>query len=231
MKWLTDKTPFDKSFEEEPYIESLNPITNPKAGDYCIDAGISKDAMSPLFDFAELVGDRGKIFAFEPDYTIHKYINKEIEERGYKNIKLYSYGIWNEKTKIKFYMQECSSSAVRKVIEDPEYITANFIDIDSFMEENKIERMDVIKMDIEGAEINAIKGAEKTIKKYKPNLIIALYHRKDDAINIINIVHKMNPNYEIFLCYHYPFDYPEDWTEIRNIMLYAIDKNKKKTSK
>lgn len=54
--------------------------------------------------------------------------------------------------------------------------------IDKTVESNEI--ITFIKMDIEGSEFNALKGATKTIKRCNPKLAISGYHRKDDLIQI-----------------------------------------------
>ena len=53
------------------------------------------------------------------------------------------------------------------------------------------ESVDIIKLDVEGAEIDAINGAEGTIRTYKPDLQISLYHRPEDMFSIIPKVHGM----------------------------------------
>lgn len=59
-----------------------------------------------------------------------------------------------------------------------------------------------IKMDIEGAEVNAIKGAEQVIRDFSPVLAICLYHRGSDLWEIPLAIHKMNPNYQYYLRVH-----------------------------
>lgn len=59
-----------------------------------------------------------------------------------------------------------------------------------------------IKMDIEGAELMAIKGAEYTIKKYQPKLAICLYHNPEDLWEIPIFIKKLVPNYKIYIRHH-----------------------------
>ena len=63
-------------------------------------------------------------------------------------------------------------------------------------------------MDIEGAEMKAIKGAEASIKKYKPKLAICIYHKPLDIVEIPLLLKEIVPEYKIFIR-HYgdgPFD-------------------------
>ncbi len=52
------------------------------------------------------------------------------------------------------------------------------------MDDYITERVTFIKMDIEGSEANALRGAEKIIRTYKPKLAISVYHKKDDLWTI-----------------------------------------------
>lgn len=56
-----------------------------------------------------------------------------------------------------------------------------------------------IKMDIEGAETEAIIGAERTIRNYKPKLAICLYHKAEDIFMIPLLIHKINSSYRMYI--------------------------------
>jgi hypothetical protein len=62
--------------------------------------------------------------------------------------------------------------------------------------------VDIIKMDIEGAEYRALLGAQNSIKKHKPRLAICLYHNIEDFIEIPELILKMVPEYKLFLRHH-----------------------------
>ena len=81
--------------------------------------------------------------------------------------------------------------------------------IDKFVEENNIEKIDYIKMDVEGAERNILEGAIKTIRKFKPSLAIAIYHGgklfMEDFYNIpIFIKNIINEDYEYYIRTFHP---------------------------
>lgn len=58
------------------------------------------------------------------------------------------------------------------------------ITLDDYVLEHKLSRVDFIKMDIEGSEIPALRGAINTIRHFKPRLALCLYHKWDDVITI-----------------------------------------------
>ena len=72
--------------------------------------------------------------------------------------------------------------------------TVNTISIDQI--EN--DKIDFIKLDIEGAEYKALLGAEKTIKKNKPVIAVCVYHNQSDFFRIPQLLISYNPNYQIY---------------------------------
>lgn len=86
----------------------------------------------------------------------------------------------------------------------------NSVTIDHIVKTLGLSRVDFIKMDIEGEELNALLGAKNTLMKYKPKLAISAYHDYDDFIKIPETIIKINPNYKVFvvnkispMCYAY----------------------------
>lgn len=61
------------------------------------------------------------------------------------------------------------------------------------------ERVTFIKMDIEGVELDALKGAVRIIKEQKPKLAISVYHKADDIIEIPKLIMEMRPDYKLYL--------------------------------
>lgn len=92
------------------------------------------------------------------------------------------------------------------------------ITIDHYVESRGLKRVDMIKMDIEGAERSALAGARETIRKFKPRLAIPIYHLWDDAFVIPEIILDININYEIYF----------NWYNKRlanEAVVYAIDRD------
>ena len=57
----------------------------------------------------------------------------------------------------------------------------------------------IIKTDIEGAEPFALRGAEETLRKFKPKLAISIYHSMDDFVNIVKQINELNLGYQFYL--------------------------------
>lgn len=79
------------------------------------------------------------------------------------------------------------------------------------------ERVDYIKYDVEGSEFEALMGSQKTIEKYAPALLVSLYHRSEDMFELPLLLHKLNPNYKLYLR---RMTYIPAW----DINMYAVQK-------
>jgi hypothetical protein len=62
-----------------------------------------------------------------------------------------------------------------------------------------LPKVDFIKMDIEGAELNALQGAEQSLRAFRPSLAISVYHRDDDWVTIPDYLDSLDLGYEFFL--------------------------------
>src|SRR5579864_7588960 len=71
--------------------------------------------------------------------------------------------------------------------------------IDNLVENNHLGRVDFIKMDIEGAEMDALMGAERTIRAHRPRLAISIYHSLQDFVRIPRWIASLDVGYRIFL--------------------------------
>lgn len=73
------------------------------------------------------------------------------------------------------------------------------VTIDTFVKRNRLQKVDFIKMDIEGAEVPALKGAAETISQHKPKLAISVYHKWDDLLTIPRLIHKLRGDYKYYI--------------------------------
>lgn len=151
--------------------------------------------------FSHYVGKNGKVFSFEfipQNINIHD-INTSLNPLLKKRIELIQQPII-DKSDVKVYFEDNGPGSSVKYNPFNEQTGKTItISIDDFVARNSIDKVDFIKMDIEGAELAALYGAENTIRKFKPKLAIAIYHSMDDFTKIPKWILNLNIDYQLYL--------------------------------
>ena len=170
--------------------------------------------------FSKKCSNKARIYAFEPDENNYKILLKIKDKYKLNNVIASNILFSNLETEINFLSMDLNRPAIKM----------KSTTIDKFVEENNIEKIDYIKMDVEGAEKNILEGSIKTIKKFKPSLAIAIYHGgklfMEDFYNIpIFIKNVINEDYEYYIRTFHPagletilFCKPKDWKIIKLIV-------------
>ena len=96
-----------------------------------------------------------------------------------------------------FYLTKAGSVSIISKTKTKNQIKVRVIPIDEFVKKENIKRVDFIKMDIEGAEFDTLKGAVKTLKRDKPDLIITIYHKGEHFFEIPKWLKKQVPEYNL----------------------------------
>lgn len=123
--------------------------------------------------FSRFCGKSGKVFTFEP----HKFFFSHLEQNvaGFPTVQPVNAGLGKEPAEITMDFNGKSS-------------TATITTIDDFVEKSGLQHVDFIKMDIEGAERDALMGATRTLKIMRPKLAISVYHLADDIRVLSQII-------------------------------------------
>lgn len=138
--------------------------------------------------FAQLFPDFKHVYYFEPGNNFLLDSKKKLIDINW--ITFINKGLW-EKTE-KLYFDDSLGNASK--ITDAGKTEIEVISLDDIIK----EKIDYIKFDIEGAEINALYGSKNVIKKFKPKLAICVYHNSLDFIRIPKLVLSYNPEYKIY---------------------------------
>ncbi len=140
-----------------------------KKGDVVLDVGAGIGYYTLIA--ANLVGETGRVYAFEPDPDFFGLLKKNIEINGYKNVILEQKAVSDKTGKNKSYL--CKDE--HRIHDSPD-ACHKFIEIESIRLDDYFKNYDgkinFIKMDIEGAEIKAIQGAPLLLQKNKNLKII-----------------------------------------------------------
>jgi FkbM family methyltransferase len=155
-------------------------------GDVVIDAGANVGLLTILF--SKLVGGKGYVYAFEPDKYNINMLKDNFKLDEYKaNYEIHDELLWSKDSEIDFQESGTVASSAFWFSNNDNIVKKKAITIDSWCHQNNIKQLDYIKMDIEGAELEAIEGCVDTIKAFKPNFAIASYHMVDNEPTYIKL--------------------------------------------
>ena len=189
----------DFIIEQYAYKLENKRLVQVEDGDYVIDAG-GCWGDTALY-FAHKAGNSGKVYSFEfiPDniklFNINKSLNPNLENQ----IELVPHPISNISDTNIYFKDDGPGSKIEVFPFEGQTGSTTTLSIDDFVKRNNIVKIDFIKMDIEGAESEALIGAINTITKFRPKLAIAIYHSMEDFVSIPAWILDLNLDYEIFI--------------------------------
>ena len=147
-----------------------------KEGNIILDVGTNVG--ETLLNFAKLTGDKGFVYGFEPDLTNHKAVQKNILLNDFANVHVFSLGVSDKKETLKLYRVDEHNLGMNRVLQEDEntenldFTEIQTTTLDDIVKENGISKVDLIKIDIEGYEMHALRGAKKILAEFKPPLFI-----------------------------------------------------------
>lgn len=148
------------------------------------------------FDYMKFTGQECKIYAFEPDKVNFKNMSDRVKNSP--NFICLNKGCYSSEKQMPFSSNGDMSSGLHKEGNEMVEVTT----IDRVVGDDKVA---FIKMDVEGAELEALKGARKVIERNMPVLAISAYHKQEDLITLIPYISKLcnrNTRYKLYLRHH-----------------------------
>ncbi len=140
-------------------------------------------------EFLNYSNSAESIIAVEPDARSYRKLCKNTE--SHKVITTLNFAISDKEETLYFADKKGRGSSIGEVGK-----VVNCTTVDALLNGEKV---DYIKFDIEGNEVNAIKGAKKTILGQKPTLCIAAYHKSEDLFSIPLAVNEIRPDYKLYI--------------------------------
>jgi len=134
-----------------------------------------------------------RIIAFEPSPRLYPICIENSADM--RDTTVYQSALWNEACDISF--EDAGSPGSSHIsASNHKASTAKAVKLDDVLAG---EEATFIKMDIEGAELNALKGAKQTILKYRPKLAICVYHKPEDVLEIPSYILSLHDDYRLYL--------------------------------
>jgi FkbM family methyltransferase len=187
--------------EQERDIYSIRQL-GVRAGDTVLDCG----AGVGLFTKQALLRGAKTVIAIEPAPENLECLGRNLErEIAAGQVIVYPKGVWDKDDLLEFGGSEGDSTKGTLALHpDGRLIKVPVTTIDRLVQELGLARVNFIKMDIEGAEKQALSGARQTLAKFRPRMAICVYHLPNDPTDIPRLVQAAVPSYRCeFQCLNY----------------------------
>lgn len=185
------------------FEKDVLPLSN---NEFFVDCG-AYDGDSVGSFIKSVYGKFNQIYSFEPDGKNFKNLNEKIKKNAWENVTTVKKGVFNKNGKVGFHGAGTVDARIStKESVEPSKSTIEVVTIDSYFEGKGSPTL--IKMDIEGAEIEALTGAKQIIKNHKPKLAISVYHRASDLWKIPLLINSINNKYKFYFR-HYSNELPD----------------------
>lgn len=177
--------PNDKGISSELLIYGIHEplsthliLREVKEGMICLDLG-SNIGYYAIIE-SNLVGKTGKVIAVEPVPINFSLLKSNLNSQNNQNFEVHNFAIGEENGELEFIVSAKSNwSKIRskdcKVDPNDKIIKVPVKTLDSFFNEKKIERIDFVRMDIEGYEMKILLGSKKILRDFKPKLMIEFH--------------------------------------------------------
>lgn len=159
---------------------------------------------------------RGRVFAFEPEDEMYRMLGHNVAQNGFANVRLFHFGLGSQACKLPLYTSDDTvphagwhEGLFTTFMDETRSIYVQDIEIrrlDDVVANNAIEQVDYMKIDVEGAELHVLQGASRTLRAFKPKILIEINHETFAAAGY------STPDLLDFLCDHgYAFRHLDRW--------------------
>lgn len=168
---------------EGPYENGYNYL---REGDYVLDVGAYVGVFTLLA--GKVVGEKGRVFAFEPQPQFREMLEMNLELNGLYNVDVVPKALGDTQTTISM-----RGMLIKRTNQG--YIECTTLD--NWAKEVGLEYFDFLKMDVEGFERKVLRGGRKTLRLFTPRMGICTYHLPDDPQVLQELILDINPCYRI----------------------------------
>lgn len=164
-----------------------------QAGSTIVDAGANFGWHA--IHLAKRVGDSGKVLAFEPIPATYAELSENVAINSCNNLKLFKFALGNETSTISMYLPstDMGAGAASQFLDTGDRVEVSMFRLDDVLEREGVEHVDFIKADIEGGELNLLRGAERLLARCHPVIFIEIVdihcrrfgHTPQDVIQLL----------------------------------------------
>lgn len=165
-------------------------ICEARKGDVVLDCGAYTGSTSLYF--SRIVGAEGHVYGFEASAGTFAQYSRNMAGCG--NVSVIHGAVAGSDGKVRFSTDNIPGSHIEASGQE-----VDAYGIDAFVRRRQLARVDFIKMDIEGAEQDALRGARDTIARFRPRMALSIYHRPDDLFRMPKLVLDAAPDYAFYL--------------------------------
>lgn len=164
-------------------------------GDIVLDGG----AHIGVFTRQALAAGAALVIAVEPAPSNVECLRRNLTaEIAARRVRVYPKGLWHRQETLRLTTDDNTSLGDSLILpRGASGIQVPLVPIDDLVQELALPRVDFIKLDIEGAEQEALTGARQTLARFRPRLAISAYHKGDDTLRIPAIVRAACPGYRL----------------------------------
>ncbi|NVN88995.1 MAG: FkbM family methyltransferase [Desulfuromonadales bacterium] len=192
--------PGDKLFSEPRYDENYFYFNSDfcQLGEQEVFANVGALVGDCALEFAASCAAKGleyrEIINFEPDPNNFRQL--VLNTQHLPNVRCLPYGLWSQRDRLRFSNPDPLQAGTPGSLSNDGTIEVDVASMDELIPDAGVT---FIKMDIEGAELQALIGAIGTICQNRPKLAISLYHKRDDIFKIPLLLHNFYPDYKFYL--------------------------------
>jgi FkbM family methyltransferase len=162
-------------------------------GDVAVDVGAHKGAY--LYWMRKLVGPQGRVFAFEPQPRLAQLLRRIVAQKGWKNVVIENAGVSSQAGTMTLHVPESSSGTSPGASLCPKAHEANsgtklsvdVVTLDEYFAQQKVSRLNFLKCDVEGHELEVFRGATDILKSSHPRLLFECEgrHHEDGSVTSV----------------------------------------------
>ena len=171
-----------------PNFEKILYLRTIKRGDIVLDIGANRGYFTSLF--SKLVSKHGQVHAFEPIPETYELL-LENTRRLMPNIKPNNFAVGQKKEKasISYDINDLEkASLIHSCTSMAKQIETEIIPLDEYAQDNDLSRLDFVKCDVEGYELQALKGMKRTLSEFTPQLSIEVTINLEDRLSLFSFL-------------------------------------------